>query len=73
MMTTLSVTKVECQSFHGDIFVGNHLAQHKFVCSVLDKDSNQKLCSFCLGFLCNSALSFTKTILSEADTYCFCY
>jgi len=69
---TLSIIKGERQAFHGDIFVGNHckiiLAQHKLVCSVLDKDPLlPKIVQLFGVFSAIQPYLFTKTLLNEAD------
>ena len=48
---TVRRIKVDCQTFHGDIFVRNHckiiLAKHEYVCIVLEgAKSILKLCIF---------------------------
>ena len=63
---------VERQAFHGDIFVGNHckiiLAQHEYVCSVIEGDSMYPKFVQLFGVFGEiQPFLFTKKFLSEAE------
>ena len=66
---TVRSIKVDCQTFHGDIFVRNHckiiLAKHEYVCIVLEGDQiYSKIVHF---FREIQPFLFTEKILSEAE------
>ena len=69
---TVRSIKVDCQTFHGDIFVRNHckiiLAKHEYVCIVLEgAKSILKLCIF-LGkssHFCSLKKFFLKAEISR--------